>query len=205
MSNDHSHEDHNHRDVHSFHGSELNTIRTSNGITELSIFEAGIPPHFRLSGKNIDSVMVQTKRDTGNQAFTMKNKGEYWQSVESIPEPHEFGAVVTITHDGRSETYETFFKEHSHDHGHSHEHGQSEHGHSHGLVDESIIRSKEGVQVVSWSLVVLLIASLLQTYVYFSTNSVSLFADLIHNFGDAFTACNKSTRSCGRRIYWICR
>ena len=109
-----------------------------------------------------------------------KKKGEYWQSIESIPEPHEFAVTVSIIRDGTTETCDTYFAEHAHTHG--------EHGHSHGLVDESITRSKEGVVVVAWSLAVLVIASLLQTYVYFSTNSVSLLADLIHNFGDALTA-----------------
>ncbi len=177
MSKNHSHEEHSHGDSHGFHGPELNTIQTSNGVIELSIFESGTPPHFRLSGVQADNVSIETVRSTGNQTFAMENKSEYWQSVESIPEPHEFKALVTVVSEGQSQTYDTHFKEHSH-----------EHGHSHGLVDVSITRSKEGVTVVSWSLVVLLIASLLQTYVFFSTNSLSLLADLIHNFGDALTA-----------------
>ena len=76
-----------------------------------------------------------------------------------------------------------------HDH-HHHDHSDDHHVHSHvhGLVDESIIRSKEGVQAVSWSLVVLFITAVLQLYIYFATNSLSLLADLIHNFGDALTA-----------------
>lgn len=75
------------------------------------------------------------------------------------------------------------YPDHEHSHGHGHEHG-----HTHGLVDESIVRSKEGVQAVSWSLGVLLATALLQLAIFYSTNSISLFADLIHNFGDALTA-----------------
>lgn len=74
-----------------------------------------------------------------------------------------------------------------HTHEHTHEHTPG-HGHTHGLIDESIIRSKKGVQAVSISLVVLLITALLQLLIFFTTNSLSLLADLIHNFGDALTA-----------------
>jgi cation diffusion facilitator family transporter len=62
------------------------------------------------------------------------------------------------------------------------------HGHSHGLVDESIKRSREGLRAVSASLVVLLVTALLQVVVYVETSSIALLADLIHNFGDALTA-----------------
>jgi len=75
---------------------------------------------------------------------------------------------------------------HSHDHGHGHGHG--EHGHSHGLIDRSILRSREGLKAVAWSLGVLGLAATAQTLVFVLTNSVALLADLIHNFGDALTA-----------------
>jgi cation diffusion facilitator family transporter len=63
-----------------------------------------------------------------------------------------------------------------------------EHGHTHGLVDESIVRSKAGVQAVSLSLCALLATALIQAVIFFSTNSISLLVDVIHNFGDALTA-----------------
>ena len=71
---------------------------------------------------------------------------------------------------------------------HHEDHSHGEHGHSHGLVDESIIRSKEGVQAVSISLAILLATALIQIVIFFTTNSISLLADVIHNFGDALTA-----------------
>ena len=73
----------------------------------------------------------------------------------------------------------------AHDHSHDDPAG---HGHSHGLVDPSIVRSREGVKAVSISLVVLLATTVIQVGVFFATNSVALLADLIHNFGDALTA-----------------
>jgi cation diffusion facilitator family transporter len=67
-------------------------------------------------------------------------------------------------------------------------HTGSGHGHSHGLVDASIVRSREGVKAVSISLAVLLAAALAQTAIFVASSSVALLADLIHNFGDALTA-----------------
>jgi cation diffusion facilitator family transporter len=66
-----------------------------------------------------------------------------------------------------------------------HHHG---HDHSHGLVDDSIKRSREGLRAVSISLAVLAIAAGAQTLVFMLSGSVALLADLIHNYGDALTA-----------------
>jgi cation diffusion facilitator family transporter len=60
--------------------------------------------------------------------------------------------------------------------------------HSHGLVDDSIKRSREGVRAVGLSLAVLGGAGLAQTVIFAATGSVALLADLVHNFGDAATA-----------------
>src|SRR5262245_54742572 len=82
--------------------------------------------------------------------------------------------------------------DHVHDHGHGRHrpHGESGtgHGHSHGLVDRSIVRSRDGVRTVAISLGVLGVAAAAQVVVFVATNSVALLADLIHNFGDALTA-----------------
>ncbi|HWY89987.1 MAG TPA: cation diffusion facilitator family transporter [Solirubrobacteraceae bacterium] len=75
-------------------------------------------------------------------------------------------------------------------HPHSHRHARAHGGrtHSHGLVDESIKRSREGIRAVSLSLVVLGLAAVAQTVVFVASGSIALLADLIHNFGDALTA-----------------
>jgi cation diffusion facilitator family transporter len=70
-------------------------------------------------------------------------------------------------------------------HVHDRQHG---HGHSHGLVDPSIVRSREGLRAVAVSLLVLLATAAAQAAIYALTGSVALLADLIHNFGDALTA-----------------
>jgi len=86
-----------------------------------------------------------------------------------------------------------------HDHvdrpGHDHlgysgeEHANGEiHAHSHGLIDDSIKRSRDGIRAVSLSLAVLGLTAIAQTIVFIATGSIALLADLIHNFGDALTA-----------------
>jgi cation diffusion facilitator family transporter len=83
-----------------------------------------------------------------------------------------------VTHGGHS---------HSDEDSHGHE-ADAGHGHSHGLVDRSIVRSREGVRAVAISLGVLGVAALVQTVIFAASGSVALLADLIHNFGDALTA-----------------
>jgi cation diffusion facilitator family transporter len=91
-----------------------------------------------------------------------------------------------LGHPLRSEALEARHRhDHDHDHDHSYEHG---HGHSHGLVDRSIVRSRDGVRTVSISLAVLGATAGLQAAIFALTGSVALLADLIHNFGDALTA-----------------
>jgi divalent metal cation (Fe/Co/Zn/Cd) transporter len=62
------------------------------------------------------------------------------------------------------------------------------HGHPHGLVDRSIVRSREGVRAVGLSLAILGLAALAQLAVLLVSDSVALLADLVHNVGDALTA-----------------
>jgi len=72
--------------------------------------------------------------------------------------------------------------------GHGHSHEAKGHGHSHGMIDRTIMRSRDGLKTVGISLGVLLVTSILQGVVFIATGSVALLADLIHNFGDALTA-----------------
>src|SRR6204780_3127363 len=71
----HSH-DHGHTHSHDFshlqgaspvHGPELQKIDTEHGEVELSIFESGVPPHFRLTGNFGDSAVLGTRRDDGGR------------------------------------------------------------------------------------------------------------------------------------------
>lgn len=71
---------------------------------------------------------------------------------------------------------------------HSHDHHDDHGDHSHGLVDRSILRSREGVKTVAIALAVLGVAAVAQLFIFALSGSVALLADLIHNFGDALTA-----------------
>ena len=106
------------------HGPERQRVETEHGPVELSIYETGAPPRFRLTGNFGDVVVVETLREDGSrQTFQLTNRGGYWESVEDIPEPHQFGATVTIDHDGHAHSYAVQFTEHTHGHeGHAHVH-----------------------------------------------------------------------------------
>ena len=112
---------------------------------------------------------------------------------------HRHGSYVHLHPHGRPHRHLLRFQrsrpvdvEHEHNHHvHGHDHGarsHGEHGHSHGLVDRSIIRSRDGVKTVSISLAVLALAAVGQVLIFALSGSVALLADLIHNAGDALTA-----------------
>jgi hypothetical protein len=113
----------------SLHGPELQRIATDEGAIELSIFEAGVPPRFRLTGAPADAFRAETRRQGGGgELYMFANHGTYWESVEEIPEPHQFDLVVTTNHGGHAHSYTTSFTEPEHGHG-AHWHGQDGHGH----------------------------------------------------------------------------
>lgn len=114
------------------HGPEQQRFATDEGELTLSIFESGRPAQFHLSGLPIDIARVETLReDGGRQLFRFEKYEGYWQSIEEIPEPHQFAVVVMIDHRGHTHSFEGQFTEHAHesdgcDHGEDHEDG-SEH------------------------------------------------------------------------------
>jgi nickel/cobalt transporter (NicO) family protein len=125
----HSHS-HGHHHGHDFglgtiHGPERQHIPLGEGGLDLSIFEAGVPPRFRLSGIAADAVRVETRRENGTrQIFLFANHGTYWESVEEIPEPHQFRVILTVEQGGAVRRAKTEFREH--------DHGPVGHGHAHG-------------------------------------------------------------------------
>jgi len=114
-SNDHSHA----------HEEERRRIDTGHGTVTLEVFEDGVPPRWRLrtmSGQSwhADDVTVVTERPgEARQAFTFAERGDYLESVDEIPEPHQFLARLSLGNGGHVHDYELTFSEH--DHGHSHE------------------------------------------------------------------------------------
>ena len=101
---------------------EVQRILTPDGTYTLSVFEDGVPPVFRLrpeSGQPLDrSATVETLRPGGErQSFAMTERGAWLESVETIPEPHEFTANVLLG----ARAFSVTFAEHDHDgHGAAH-------------------------------------------------------------------------------------
>lgn len=127
----HSHAVHEQDDVH--------RIDTGHGVVVLSVFENGMPPRFRLNfedhGKIINppsgqTVTIRTTRPNGSQQlFTFTDKVSYLESIEEIPEPHEFKARLTLAHGNHGHDYDIEYTEHDHGlhhSGHSHDHDNHE-------------------------------------------------------------------------------
>jgi cation diffusion facilitator family transporter len=110
----HSHGSSKARDAHDH--DETYHIATRDGVVVLEVFEDGVPPRFRLSSEAghvvvARSVAIETVRPDGTrQSFSMADREEFLESVEEIPEPHEFTAHVLI--DG--EDHAVIFEEHEH-------------------------------------------------------------------------------------------
>ena len=123
------HHHHHHGHAHGGHATENSyRIATAAGPMHLSVFETNHPPVFRLrceAGKLPDAgrIELETVRPGGvRQVFAFANRGAYLQSIEDIPEPHEFTAILRIAGDERT----IAFEEHEH-------HGERGHGwHTHG-------------------------------------------------------------------------
>jgi nickel/cobalt exporter len=119
---------HDHADAHAHHhhahGEELRRIDTGHGIVAVGIFEDGVPPRWRLRTEHgrpwaANDVTVVTERPDGaRQAFPFVDRGGYLESVDEIPEPHEFMARVSLGHGGHSHDYDLSFVEGHHDHVH---------------------------------------------------------------------------------------
>lgn len=118
-----SNHDHSHNHTHE---EAVHRIDTGHGVVaELAIKEDGVPPRFwlafekngRLSSMQDQDCKVETIRPDGSrQSFALVNKGAYLESIEEIPEPHEFTARLTITHGDHSHDYDVAYSEHDHHH-----------------------------------------------------------------------------------------
>jgi len=119
LESDHHH-DHGHHD-------ETKHVDTGHGQTvTIEVFERGAPPRFRLCfqrhGRSVDApagqtASILTTRPGGStQWFAFTSKGEFLESVEEIPEPHEFTARLRLSHDDHHHDFDVVFEEHAHDH-----------------------------------------------------------------------------------------
>ncbi len=119
---DHSHgHGHGHHADHD-HEDEGREVRFGDRSLRLEVFEDGVPPRFRLrpsSGElSAASTSIETLRPGGaRQVFELALRGSYLESLDEVPEPHAFTAVVRVGDDTRS----VVFEEHDHDHDGAHD------------------------------------------------------------------------------------
>lgn len=110
--------------AHDHHHDETRRIDTGHGLVELSIFEDGVPPCWRLKSLvglawPASEVALKTTRPDGAiQHFRFVDHGAYLESVGEIPEPHEFDVRLSLGHAGHSHDYDLSFQENNHHHAH---------------------------------------------------------------------------------------
>ena len=113
----HSH-GHSHGHGHADDEDEARRIETLSGSAVLEIFEDGVPPRFRLRREigppiaEISTTIETVRPNRARQLFAMRDRGDYLESIEEIPEPHEFMATVRLA----GEEHTVVFEEHEHAH-----------------------------------------------------------------------------------------
>jgi len=165
------HHDHLDGETHGPHGGPL--VTTKAGRVELSVFETGVPPRFRLyffDGHGHEAkplaekdVTLETMRGgKKRQVFQFRKHGAYLEATAELPEPHEFEAVLKIKRGGKVEKWEIeFVEDHDHhhcdhDHGHEHEHHHAgsetgaPHEHEHGRTFADISKLIQASKLSKW-------------------------------------------------------
>lgn len=105
---------HDHGHGHGHGHDAVRPIDTADGTLTLQVFEDSAPPRFRLAAEDSRTLpqhaTIETVRPGGaRQLFLMTRHGSYLESVDEIPEPHAFSALVRL---GRDESYAVDFEEH---------------------------------------------------------------------------------------------
>jgi nickel/cobalt transporter (NicO) family protein len=120
---------------HNHHPDERKVIDTGHGVIELSVFEQGVPPRFRVRWMGVGGttapippdaeLTVETVRPDGKrQQFRFARRSTYLEAVGLLPEPHVFTATITlghgghVRHGGHAHAYAVEFAEHAQAHSH---------------------------------------------------------------------------------------
>lgn len=118
---DHGHHHHGHEHDHHHAHDEARRIDTGHGVARLEIYEHGVPPRFRLASEGghgwpADAVSLETERADGErQCFRFRSREGGLESVEEIPEPHEFMARLKLGHGDHVHAYDVAFYEPGHE------------------------------------------------------------------------------------------
>lgn len=116
----HSHNSHDHGGHD--HAPETKRIDTGHGVLVLEVYEDNVPPRFRVRTggapatlPRAEALSLETLRPDGTrQTFSFAARDDYLESVEEIPEPHEFTASLGLSHGDHAHRHEVRFEEHDH-------------------------------------------------------------------------------------------
>jgi nickel/cobalt transporter (NicO) family protein len=123
------------------HGVEVRRLDTGHGVIVIEIFEDGVPPRWRIRTERghawaaSDVRFVTERSDGARQSFAFADRGGYLESVDAIPEPHEFKARISLGHGG-----------HVHDHDLSFEEDPPHDPHHDGEAPHGLVVAAEGYQ-----------------------------------------------------------
>ncbi|WP_432257555.1 nickel/cobalt efflux protein RcnA [Cupriavidus sp. TMH.W2] len=115
---------HGHDHRHDHQHDDAKFIVTGHGVVRLEVFEDGVPPRFRLYRDSqhghawpASDVRIETERpEDTRQTFTFAQRDGFVESAQTIPEPHEFVARLSLGHGHHSHDYDIEFVEHDHHH-----------------------------------------------------------------------------------------
>lgn len=118
---------HSHDDTHTHADEETKRIDTGHGVIRVEVFEEGVPPRFRLyeegpqahSWQAGEIAVLTIRAGSVRQSFAFTQRDGFLESIDEIPEPHEFTGLLTLTHGGHAHDYELTYTEHSHGHAHA--------------------------------------------------------------------------------------
>ncbi|AWC20872.1 Nickel/cobalt efflux system RcnA [Aminobacter sp. MSH1] len=157
---------HSHGHDHGHHAADVRRIETGHGLIAVEVFEDGVPPRWRIRNERgahwkAADVTISTERPNGAmEAFDFVDRGDYLESVDEIPEPHQFMARVSLGHGGHSHDYDLSFVEgEGHDHLHEEVRGLSlatdGYQDAHELAHANDIRRRFADQnVTTWQIVI---------------------------------------------------
>lgn len=119
---------HGHRHHDHAYGGDTRRIDTGHGVVALAVFEDGVPPRWRLRAESgpawrARDVTIETERTDGRrQRFQFAERPGYLESIDEIPEPHEFMARLRLSHGDHGHDYDVAFTEAAHAQAHDHMH-----------------------------------------------------------------------------------
>ena len=135
------------------HDQGPNRIATLGGTLLLEVHEDGVPPRFRIRFEDGDgpaplpggTAEIETVRPDGaRQRFAFAQRDAYWESIDEVPEPHQFAAHIHLSASFGPVTHEVSFQEDEHDHDDHHAHGDTHKDHNmraafiHVLADAAV-------------------------------------------------------------------